>query len=74
MTVSHTGFQFVLALLGWDADGQRTLEVAMGMAAAAVCAADLVVISIADLHTAFGGSSAVDYLAIASAGRVVSSA
>jgi hypothetical protein len=31
----------------------------------------LVVRSIADLHTAFGGGSAVDYLAIASAGRVV---
>jgi len=31
----------------------------------------LMVRSIADLHTAFGGGSAVDYLAIASAGRVV---
>ena len=31
----------------------------------------LVVRSIADLHTAFSGGSAVDYLAIASAGRVV---
>jgi hypothetical protein len=31
----------------------------------------LVIRSIADLHTAFGGGSAVDYLAIASAGRVV---
>jgi hypothetical protein len=41
------------------------------MAAAAVCAVYLVVRSIADLHTAFGGGSAVDYLAIASAGRVV---
>ena len=40
-------------------------------AAAAVCAVYLVVRSIADLHTAFGGGSAVDYLAIASAGRVV---
>ena len=39
--------------------------------AAAVCAVYLVVRSIADLHTAFGGGSAVDYLAIASAGRVV---
>ncbi len=39
--------------------------------AAAICAAYLVVRSIADLHTAFGGGSAVDYLAIASAGRVV---
>jgi hypothetical protein len=38
---------------------------------AAVCAVYLVVRSIADLHTAFGGGSAVDYLAIASAGRVV---
>ena len=44
------------------------------MAAAAVCAADLMVISIADPHTAFGGGSAVDYPTIASAGRVVSSA
>src|SRR5579864_9682161 len=39
--------------------------------AAAICAVYLVVRSIADLHTAFGGGSAVDYLAIASAGRVV---
>jgi hypothetical protein len=39
--------------------------------AAALCAVYLVVRSIADLHTAFGGGSAVDYLAIASAGRVV---
>ena len=39
--------------------------------AAAVCAVYLVVRSIADLHTALGGGSAVDYLAIASAGRVV---
>jgi len=39
--------------------------------AAAVSAVYLVVRSIADLHTAFGGGSAVDYLAIASAGRVV---
>lgn len=31
----------------------------------------LVVRSVADLHTAIGGGSAVDYLAIASAGRVV---
>ena len=38
---------------------------------AAVCAVYLLVRSIADLHTAFGGGSAVDYLAIASAGRVV---
>src|SRR5579864_7849327 len=38
---------------------------------AAVCAVYLVVRSVADLHTAFGGGSAVDYLAIASAGRVV---
>jgi hypothetical protein len=38
---------------------------------AAVCAVYLMVRSIADLHTAFGGGSAVDYLAIASAGRVV---
>jgi hypothetical protein len=39
--------------------------------AAVLCAVYLVVRSIADLHTAFGGGSAVDYLAIASAGRVV---
>jgi hypothetical protein len=39
--------------------------------AAALCAVFLVVRSIADLHTAFGGGSAVDFLAIASAGRVV---
>lgn len=39
--------------------------------AAALCAVYLMVRSIADLHTAFGGGSAVDYLAIASAGRVV---
>src|SRR5580700_5958630 len=39
--------------------------------AAGLCAVYLVVRSIADLHTAFGGGSAVDYLAIASAGRVV---
>ncbi len=39
--------------------------------AAAICAVYLVVRSIADLHTAFGGGSAVDYLAIAPAGRVV---
>src|SRR5579864_3392147 len=38
---------------------------------AAVCAVYLMVRSLADLHTAFGGGSAVDYLAIASAGRVV---
>ena len=37
--------------------------------AAGLCAVYLVVRSIADLHTAFGGGSAVDYLAIASAGR-----
>lgn len=36
-----------------------------------MCAVYLVVRSIADLHTAFGGGSAVDFLAIASAGRVV---
>ena len=40
-------------------------------AVAGICAAYLVVRSIADLHTAFGGGSAVDYLAIASAGRLV---
>jgi hypothetical protein len=39
--------------------------------AASVCAVYLVVRSVADLHTAFGGGSAVDYLAIASAGRLV---
>ena len=39
--------------------------------AVGLCAVYLVVRSIADLHTAFGGGSAVDYLAIASAGRVV---
>jgi alpha-1,2-mannosyltransferase len=39
--------------------------------AAGLCAVYLVVRSIADLHTAFGGGSAVDYLAIASAARVV---
>src|SRR5580698_9629043 len=39
--------------------------------AAGLCAVYLVVRSIADLHTAFGGGSAVDYRAIASAGRVV---
>ncbi|MFZ0130150.1 MAG: glycosyltransferase family 87 protein [Candidatus Dormiibacterota bacterium] len=38
---------------------------------AGVCAVYLMVRSIADLHTVFGGGSAVDYLAIASAGRVV---
>jgi hypothetical protein len=38
---------------------------------AGVCAVYLVVRSIADLHTVLGGGSAVDYLAIASAGRVV---
>lgn len=38
---------------------------------AAICAVYLMVRSIVDLHTAFGGGSAVDYLAIASAGRVV---
>jgi hypothetical protein len=39
--------------------------------AAGVCAGYLVVRSIADLHLAFGGGTAVDYLAIASAGRLV---
>jgi hypothetical protein len=39
--------------------------------AAGLCAVYLVVRSIADLHTVFGGGSAVDYLAIASAGRIV---
>ena len=39
--------------------------------AAGVCAAYLVVRSVADLRTAFGGGTAVDYLAIASAGRLV---
>jgi alpha-1,2-mannosyltransferase len=39
--------------------------------AAGVCAAYLVVRSVVDLHMAFGGGTAVDYLAIASAGRLV---
>src|SRR5579864_1970649 len=39
--------------------------------AAALGTAYLVARSVADLHTALGGGSAVDYLAIASAGRVV---
>ncbi len=39
--------------------------------AAGVCAAYLLVRSAADLRTAFGGGTAVDYLAIASAGRLV---
>ncbi len=38
---------------------------------AGVCAAYLVVRSVADLHSALGGGTAVDYLAIASAGRLV---
>jgi hypothetical protein len=39
--------------------------------AAGLCAVYLVVRSVADLHLAFGGGTAVDYLAIASAGRLV---
>ncbi|MGA7987830.1 MAG: glycosyltransferase family 87 protein, partial [Candidatus Dormiibacterota bacterium] len=39
--------------------------------AAGLCAVYLVVRSVADLHMAFGGGTAVDYLAIASAGRLV---
>src|ERR1700690_3060192 len=39
--------------------------------AAGVCAVYLVVRSVVDLHMAFGGGTAVDYLAIASAGRLV---
>jgi hypothetical protein len=39
--------------------------------AAGLCAVYLVVRSLADLHMAFGGGTAVDYLAIASAGRLV---
>jgi hypothetical protein len=38
---------------------------------AGLCAVYLVVRSVADLHMAFGGGTAVDYLAIASAGRLV---